>query len=246
MESWEKIIRLHEVDSTNTYLSKLLKESNLAEGTIVSTLYQKQGKGHGTNSWESEKDQNILMSIILYPHFLPIDKNFLVSKAVSLGIANYALTKSNHIKIKWPNDIYYKDKKVAGILIENTIQGNKLSKSIVGIGLNINQTTFTSDASNPISLKQITKKSYSVDQEIIRLRSNIRFFYEKLKTRKFAEINAEYLKCLYRYNEMHTFSKDHKRFKARITGISDFGYLQLTTEQNQKLEFDFKEVEFVI
>lgn len=246
MESWEKIIKLREVDSTNNYLSDLLKVSNLAEGSIVSTLYQKKGKGHGANSWESEKSQNILVSIVLYPHFLPIDKNFLLSKAVSLGIANYALTKSNYIKIKWPNDIYFKDKKLAGILIENTIQGDKLSKSIVGIGLNINQTSFTSDAPNPVSLKQITNKTYSVDQEIIRLRNNIRFFYEKLKNKKFTEINSEYLKCLYRYNETHTFKKDNELLKAKITGISDFGYLQLLTEHGKKLEFDFKEVEFII
>lgn len=246
MESWEKIIKLREVDSTNNYLSKLLKESHLAEGSIVSALYQSKGKGHGTNSWESEKGQNILISLILHPHFLPIDKNFLLSKAVSLGIANYTLTKSNYIKIKWPNDIYFKDKKLAGILIENTIQGDMLSKSIVGIGLNINQTLFTSDAPNPVSLKQITNKTYSVDQEIIRLRNSIRFFYEKLKNRKFTEINSDYLKCLYRYNETHTFKKDNELFKAKITGISDFGYLQLLTEHGKKLEFDFKEIEFMI
>jgi BirA family biotin operon repressor/biotin-[acetyl-CoA-carboxylase] ligase len=184
--------------------------------------------------------------MVLYPHFLPIDKNFLLSKAVSLGIANYVLAKSNYIKIKWPNDIYVKDKKIAGILIENTIQGEKLGKSIVGIGLNINQTSFTSDAPNPVSLKQITNKTYSVDQEIIRLRNNIRFFYEKLKAGKFDEINSEYLKYLYRYNEIHTFKKDDELFTAKITGISDFGYLQLLTEQSKKLAFDFKEVEFVI
>ncbi len=246
MESWDKIINLHEVDSTNSYLSNLLKDSDLAEGTIVSTLFQNSGKGHGSNTWESEKSQNILISILLYPHFLPIEKNFLLSKAVSLGIVNYVLYRSNQIKIKWPNDIYYQDKKLAGMLIENRIQGSTLHKSIVGIGININQTIFKSNAPNPISLKQITNNSHSVDQEIIRLRNSIRFFYNKLKSKEFDEINAEYLKNLYRYNETHSFKQNNKIFNAKITGISDFGYLQLLTEHNKKLEFDFKEVEFVI
>jgi len=246
MESWQKIIKLSEIDSTNTYLSNLSKEAALAEGTIVAASYQNVGKGYGTNLWESEKGKNILISILLFPSFLPVEKNFLLSKAVSLGILNYVASKSNGIKIKWPNDIYYKEQKLAGILIENIVKGDKLNQSIVGIGLNINQKTFLSNAPNPVSLNKITRKLYPIDQEIIKLRTSIQFFYNKLKLGKYNEINSDYLKYLYRYNEVHIFKCDNKHFKAKITGITEFGYLEILTEQNEKRAFDFKEIEFVI
>ena len=246
METWSKIIQIKEIDSTNNYLSKKLSASKIAEGTIVSALYQNAGKGHGTNQWESEKGKNILCSIILYPDFLPVDKNFLLSKVISLGIANYALTKSNFIKIKWPNDIYFKDFKISGILIENAIKGSKISQSIVGIGLNINQKIFTSDAPNPISLTQITNKTYSIIQEIVKLRNNIQFFYHKLKAQKYEEIDQEYLKCLYHFNELHSYKSDGEIFKAKITGVNEFGHLQVLTDKKEMKEFDFKEIEFII
>ncbi len=246
MDSWQKIIMLNNVDSTNLVLAKHLKSNLEPEGTIICTLYQNAGKGNGDNSWESEKGMNILLSMVLNPTFLPIEKNFLISKAVSLGIANYVMAKISSVKIKWPNDIYYQDKKLAGILIENSIKGSNIYQSIVGIGLNLNQLRFLSDAPNPVSIKQITGKTYSINQEIVKLRSNIRFFYNKLKAGKYQEIDNEYLKCLYRYNEQHTFKKDQETFKAKITGINSFGHLQLTTENQELKEFGFKEVEFII
>ena len=154
--------------------------------------------------------------------------------------------KTNHIKIKWPNDIYFKNKKLAGILIENVIKGNAITQSIVGIGLNLNQIVFTSDAPNPVSLKQITGKNYLIEQEIVKLRSSIRFFYKKLIQKQFEEINSEYLKCLYRFDSFHNYKVKDRLLKAKITGVNEFGYLQIETLENEKLEFDFKEIEFVI
>jgi len=246
MESWQKIIKLNEVDSTNKYLSNLTKNTALAEGTIIAASHQKAGKGYGVNSWESEKDKNILISILLLPKFLPVEKNFLLSKAVSLGIVNYVSSKTNGIKIKWPNDIYYKEKKLAGILIENIVKGNQINQSIVGIGLNINQRTFRSEAPNPVSLNQITQRKYCVDEEIKKLRNCIQFFYNKLKVGKYNEINSDYLKYLYRHNEVHIFKFDNQCFKAKITGITEFGYLEVLTEKEEIRTFDFKEIEFVI
>ena len=183
---------------------------------------------------------------MLYPTDLPLDKHFLLSKVISLGLVDYVSAKTNHIKVKWPNDIYCQDKKLAGILIENVIKGNSIKQSIVGIGLNLNQTVFTSDAPNPVSLKQITGKNYLIEQEIVKLRSSIRFFYKKLIQNQFEEINTEYLKCLYRFNSTHNYKIKDRLLKAKITGVSEFGYLQIETLENEKLEFDFKEIEFVI
>lgn len=246
MESWQKILKISSVVSTNTYFSNLLKESEYPEGSIVSALFQSKGKGLGQNTWESEKGKNLIFSLVLYPEFLPLEKNFLLSKAVSLGIANYLQAKTNHIKIKWPNDIYYQNNKLAGILIENSIKGSNIKSSIIGIGLNLNQTNFISDAPNPISLSQITKKTYSPDQEIVKLRNNIRFFYDKLKVGKFDEINSEYIKCLFRFNEIHSFKSEGQIFSAKITGVNEFGHLQVLTETQEKKEFEFKEIEFIL
>lgn len=246
MESWQKIIKINSVDSTNVYFSNLLKEYKYAEGSIVSALFQSKGKGLGQNTWESEKAKNLILSLVLYPDFVPLEKNFLLSKVISLGLVNYLHAKTNHIKIKWPNDIYYQDKKIAGILIENSIKGSTIHRSIIGIGLNLNQKTFLSDAPNPVSLSQITEKNYSIDQEIVKLRQNIRFFYDKLKAGKFEEINKEYLKCLYRFNEIHLFRSENETFKGKISGVNEFGHLQLLTEDQRTLEFDFKEIEFIL
>ncbi len=246
MDPWQRIVKLDSLESTNAYVSGLLKKTMPEEGSIYSSLFQSAGKGIGQNKWESEKGQNLLFSLVLYPSFLPVENQFLISKAVSLGIANYIQAKTNYIKIKWPNDIYYKDKKIAGILIENSIKGSNLNSSIIGIGFNLNQAEFKSDAPNPASLHQITKKTYSIDQELIKIRTNIRFFYDKLKAGKLEEINQEYLKCLYRFNEIHEFKTGNEIFKARITGINEYGHLQLTTENNEIREYGFKETEFVI
>jgi len=246
MDPWQRIVKLDCIESTNDYASDLLKKTKPEEGSIYSTLFQSAGKGIGQNKWESEKGMNLLFSLILYPSFLPVEDQFLISKAVSLGIANYIQAKTNHIKIKWPNDIYYKNKKIAGILIENSIKGSNINSSIIGIGFNLNQAEFKSDAPNPVSLHQITKKIYSIDQELVKIRTNIRFFYDKLKAGKFEEINREYLKCLYRFNDIHEFKTDKETFKAQIIGINKYGHLQLKTENNEVREYGFKEVEFVI
>jgi len=246
MDPWQRIVKLDSVESTNDYVSGLLKKMKPEEGSIYSSLFQSAGKGIGQNTWESKKGMNLLFSLILYPSFLPVEDQFLISKAVSLGIANYIQAKINNIKIKWPNDIYCKDNKIAGILIENSIKGSNLNSSIIGIGFNLNQEEFKSDAPNPISLHQITNKTYSIDQEIVKIRTNIRFFYDKLKAGKFEEINHEYLKCLYRFNEVHVFKTGNEIFKASIIGINKYGHLQLKTENNEIREYGFKETEFII
>jgi len=246
MNCWQIIEKLEVVDSTNNYFSKVLKKSKYPEGSITTSSYQSSGKGQGSNFWESEKGKNLLFSLVLYPDFLPIDKNFLLSKVVSLGIVDYLRSKSTEIKIKWPNDIYYGDKKIAGILIENTIKVSTINQCIVGVGLNLNQSKFISDAPNPISVKQITGDTYSTFNELISLRRYIHNFYEMLQEGRYKEINEKYIKYLYRFNEFFTFKSLNKFFKAKITGVNENGHLQVHTTKNEKFEFAFKEIEFVI
>lgn len=245
MNSWQEIIRLPAVNSTNEYLSNRLKEKKLDEGTIIYSLFQTAGKGQASNIWESKENENILLSLIIYPDFIGVANQFALSKAVSLGIAKYCQQYVKDIKIKWPNDIYYENKKLAGILIENSIKGNRIEKCIVGIGLNLNQDSFSENIPNPTSLNLITNKKYKIEKEVIKLRQEIKFYYNQLKE-NINGLDEHYINKMYKFNHWASYRINGETLKAKIIGISDFGHLQLLFENKEKKEFDLKEIEFVI
>jgi BirA family transcriptional regulator, biotin operon repressor / biotin---[acetyl-CoA-carboxylase] ligase len=246
MKPWNTIIRLDSVSSTNSYASKLLKEEKPEEGTIIITEEQSAGKGQGTNTWESEKGKNLTFSLILYPNFLEASQQFMISKAIALGLQKYLAFRTRHISIKWPNDIYYTDKKIAGILIENSIIGSKINYSIIGIGININQTEFKSDAPNPVSLKQILGSDSYLEDELVELKYHLAKYYNKLKNKHYKEIDKEYLLNLFKYKVLQDYKTQDLLFRGKITGVNEFGHLQLLTPEDELKEFDFKEVEFVL
>src|SRR5680860_150521 len=155
------IIVLKDVESTNNYANQLIL-SNAEEGTVVLAQFQKKGRGQQGNQWESQSGKNLLASIILYPKFLKAGNQFLISKMVSLGLVEYLRHEVRDVSIKWPNDIYIGNKKIAGILIENAIKGRNLFSTVIGVGLNLNQKNFLSDAPNPVSLYQLTGKEYNI------------------------------------------------------------------------------------
>lgn len=242
----KKIIKVESVDSSNNYALDLIKESKVIEGTVVWALEQTKGRGQRDNYWESEKGKNLTFSVILFPEFLDVEEQFLLSKAVSLGIVDFVKTYTENVSIKWANDIYVNDKKIAGILIENSIIGNKILSSVVGIGLNINQTVFISNAPNPVSLKLITGNDYDLEESLRLLCNFIESRYLQLKTNDITQLNYDYLNTLYRYNAFYTYESDRKQFTAKITGIAKSGRLILETKQGEIKEFDFNDVLFVI
>ena len=156
------LIVLDETDSTNRYISQLCNElqESVAELTTVTAEFQTAGKGQRGNTWEAERGKNLLFSFVLYPTFLEARRQFILSQIVSLSIKEELDRWSDEITIKWPNDIYWRDKKICGILIENDLSGHFIGRSISGIGININQNEFHSDAPNPVSLKQITGQEH--------------------------------------------------------------------------------------
>lgn len=241
----KNFIFLNEVESTNNYANQLVLSKAAEGGTVVLAQYQKKGKGQPGNGWESEAGQNLLASVILFPDFLKAAKQFYLSKITSLALYDFLQTEIDNVKIKWPNDIYFKNKKISGILIENAIIGQNLASSIIGIGLNINQEKFEFDAPNPISLKQITGKDYNIEKVAGILFEKLRFWYKKLKTQQYKNIDNAYFNLLYRRNEWAKYSKKGQVFEAKITGIGEFGQLILTDRNDNQLEFMFKEVEFV-
>ncbi len=242
----KKIIVLNEVESTNNYATRLILSDAAEEGTTVLTQFQKNGRGQAGNGWESEAGKNLLASIILNPHFLDAGKQFTISKVVSLSLVEFLEKEIEEVSIKWPNDIYVGNKKIAGILIENTIKGNSIDSSVVGIGLNLNQEKFISDAPNPVSLKQITGKTYSVELVAADVIKHIFNWYDKLKEGNFYEIDSAYFKRLYGVGEWRRYKKEGIVFEAKITGIGQFGQIQLQNKNGEVDEFAFKEIEFVI
>ena len=242
----KNFIFLNEVDSTNNYANQLVLTKAAEEGTVVLARYQNSGKGQKGNSWESEAGKNLLASFILCPVFLKAAEQFYVSKIISLSIAEVLQAKTKDISIKWPNDIYAGNRKIAGILIENSVLGQNIETSITGIGLNLNQEVFVSGAPNPVSLKQLTGKDHEIQQFADDLFVVIEKWYGKLKSFKFSEIDTIYHQSLFRMKEWANYSAEGKTFEARIIGTGSFGQLQLEHPDGKITEHFFKEVEFVI
>ena len=240
------IIVLQEVDSSNNYANRLILTDSAEHGAVVLTHYQKNGKGQAENHWESEANKNLLASIILFPDFIPADKQFYLSKITSLAITDLLEMYSDNITIKWPNDIYYRNKKIAGILIENSVKGNFLTSTILGMGINVNQEKFISGAPNPVSLKQITGKELDIYKLAQQLISKIHQWYEMLDSGQLNEIDFVYRNKLFRKKQWAWYKKNGKKFKARITGTGELGQLFLEDPEGKTKAYFFKEVEFVI
>lgn len=238
------LVRKNEIDSTNTFALDLIKNNNPSAGTVVLTLKQTKGRGQRSNFWESESGKNLTISAILKPEFLAISNQFQISMVISLGAIDYLQEYLTGVSIKWPNDIYVEDKKIAGILIEHSIMGTLLAYSICGIGLNVNQKIFTSDAPNPTSLTILTGKKFNLDEELFKLLECIEKRYFQLKDGGSELLKKDYLNSLYWKDGLHQFSDSKGVFEGKIAGITEFGQLRITTEQEERV-YNFKEVSFV-
>ena len=235
-------ILLQETNSTNSYLKELNCTKQLKEGTVVQTLFQTAGRGQAGNYWESEQGKNLTFSLILYPAQIPVSNQFLLSQIVSLAIYDVLSEEASGISIKWPNDIYYKDSKICGILIEQEITGTEISSSIIGIGVNVNQMEFKSNAPNPISLQQITGKSYELFPLLERIIARILQLYEHEEA---FHIISRYKKCLYHRDGFYSFRDKDGIFSATIIDVEDKGSLVLETSAGERRQYLFKEVSFI-
>jgi len=241
----QKIVVLKRVDSTNNYIKReLAKSTPFSEGTVIMAEDQYSGRGQAQNKWLSPPGLNLTFSTVLYPSFLSPESQFELNIAISLAI-NDVLSEiiGSDIKIKWPNDIYYRNSKVGGVLIENSIQGRSLKSSIIGIGLNVNQTEFDPQLVHVTSLKNILGRDVELKELLTALCKSIENRYLKITSDHSAH-RAEYLRCLYRYNEKHKFV-NKEEFFGIITGVDEVGRIVIDSEGEQKV-FSFKEVSFVI
>lgn len=236
---------LEETDSTNSYLRRLLEEEELPEGTAVVAGFQKAGRGQVGNSWESEAGKNLLFSMVLYPDSLLAAEQFLLSQIVCLSLKQVLDNYTEGISVKWPNDVYWQDRKIAGILIENDLSGAYLSHSIVGIGLNLNQERFTSPAPNPVSLKQITGETYDIESILGLYASSFFSNYIRLFKGETEDIRAEYGRALYRRNGYFTYEDADGIFEARIHAVEADGRLVLALPDGTLRRYAFKEVVYL-
>lgn len=231
---WD-IRHIDETDSTNRWLQKQGGSGNV----VVVADYQTAGRGCGTNSWESERGKNLLFSMLIHPTDLPAKRQFHISMAVSLAICEALGQHIGDLSIKWPNDIYWRNAKICGILIENRLQGQRICDSIIGVGLNVNQRQFHSNAPNPVSLWQISEHETDCGQ----LLTGILQSFDRLLEQ---DIRDRYLSLLYRRQGFHPYVDKDGAFMAEIKDVADDGHLVLRDDNGRERSYAFKEVQFII
>jgi len=231
--------------STNAHTFDLLKKSKLPEGTILYTNYQSAGKGYSGNKWESEDGKNLLISIILYPSFIKPEDQFLISMVISLGVCDFLMRFIPECSIKWPNDIWVNNDKIAGLLLESSLTGNQIESTVAGIGLNINQQRFLSNAPNPVSLNQLTGVNYDLPSSLEKLASDLDKRYKQLIGGNYGQIKKEYVSKLYRLNRWHEFRDKNGLYRGRVLTVGDYGRLIIERQNGEISEYSFKETEFI-
>ena len=239
-------ITLDTVNSTMQYLAR--PELSACEDSfiVVTADFQTAGRGQKGASWESEAGKNLLLGLLLRPTFLHPSEQFYLSEICALALVETLNTYSDGFTIKWPNDIYYADRKVSGMLLEHTLQGATLSQTIVGIGLNVNQQTFFSDAPNPVSLLQILGKEVCRETVLEAFLQNFQTYYTSLEQHDFTAIHTAYLQHLYRRDEWAKFRDETGIFEGRIVDVEPTGRLIVETTEGTLRKFAFKEVAYVI
>lgn len=240
-----KIIRLEETDSTNNYLHNYRGDEGELM-TIATTNFQTAGKGQGSNSWESERGKNLLVSIKVRPVGLPIERQYVLQEAMALAICNVIAKYSPATAIKWPNDIYIGDMKICGTLSECSLSGLFIDDCILGSGININQESFRSDAPNPISLKQITGIAHNPDQILSAIIAEFEQYLHAIDSGNYSLVHHLYHAHLYRREGFHRYSDSQSTFLARIVEVQPNGYLVLEREDGTRNSYAFKEVKFVL
>ncbi|MER0439780.1 biotin--[acetyl-CoA-carboxylase] ligase [Emticicia sp. W12TSBA100-4] len=232
--------------STNDIAAEIIQTKRVFDGTIVITSDQTAGRGQRGNSWETLPNQNITVSMILKPDFLNIAQQFRLNIAVSLGIYEFLCKYlSDGLTIKWPNDVYVGNRKMGGVLIENTLSGTRIAYSVIGIGLNINQLSFLNDKAISLRLASQCQDDFEIEKLIEQLCECIEKYYLQLKNGHTDVQKKKYLERVFRFGEWHQYEQNGERFFGKIVDVAETGHLMMEIGEEVK-KFDFKEVSFVI
>lgn len=232
-----------ECHSTNTHALQLCQEPSTPEGTLVITDNQTAGRGQMGNRWEAHAGQNLTFSFILKPAFLRPHEQYSLNMAISLGLYDFlSAFLQQPVHIKWPNDLLADDRKVCGILIENSIQGSTLAHAVVGIGLNVNQASFSSPRAG--SLRTVSGQAYALQDVLDTLLVALEQRYLALRQGKTAQLKKDYERALFGLDEVRSFKARGEEFEGTVKGIDEAGRLLLATGAEVKA-FALKEIEFV-
>jgi len=241
------IIHLKEIESTNEELRKRAFKEHLRDFSIVIADYQTSGRGQVGNTWESERGKNILMSSLMHHKRLDVHNQFYLSMAVATVVSKVISYYVDDVQIKWPNDVYVGNKKIAGILIENKVSGKIITETIVGMGININQEVFSDNIPNPTSLKILTGKTFQLAEVLNHLVLLLPYCVDLIDAEKWYELKSMYMSRLYRHDgKLYKFKDVDGVFEASITDVAPDGRLILTDSEGKVRFYFFKEVEYII
>ncbi len=270
----EKIIELERVDSTNGWAARAMEESDFSDGTVIRAKDQYAGRGQHDHQWISEPDKNLTFTLVLHPGFLPPDFQFQLNKAISLGILDFVrkvsaplqsplqhpegqlagllkpaplrqkAMETTEASVKWPNDIYLGGRKIAGILIENKIMGDKLDTVLVGIGLNVNQQRFSPALPDAGSLIGFLGHELELNETLTDLCGILENRYRMLRRQQFAALDRDYCRNLLGFNQWRSFLSDGNLIEGKITGVDPFGRLVIETRNGERNAYNHKTIEF--
>lgn len=242
----KKIIRLQEIDSTNAYLRNYTPQDENESMTIVTTEYQSAGKGQGKNTWESNPGENLLFSILCHPDKVPANKQFALSMAIALAVKDALRMYIGDIEVKWPNDIYWHNHKLGGILIECSLSAGMVRNCIIGVGIDVNQRSFENLTKNPISIYQITHREIDRDELLNSIIEEFEHYLQLISDGRYDEIQLNYCHSLYRRHGYYPYYDKDGEFMARFVTIDPTGRLTLKDDDGMLRTYAFKEVKFLI
>ena len=223
------------------------RDEKYHEGDVVWADFQTAGRGQRGHEWHSRKGENLTFSVVLEPTFVPIAEQFSVSEVVALSLVDMLSEYDIEAKIKWTNDIYVDDRKLVGILIEHSLSSATLRRTIIGIGINVNQTEFDPSLPNPVSMAQLLGRELIAEEVLHCFLKHLQCNYEALRDGAKISLHDRYNALLYRKNELHTYAlPSGERFSAKIVGTAPSGALRLEDKEGNTKDYLFKEVEFVI
>ena len=238
-----KTLYLEETDSTNDFLRHYTPGED-EDMTVVWTDFQRKGRGQGSNQWESEAGKNLTFSVLIHPDKLRAQDQYIISMAVAETMHRFLSGMVDAaIQIKWPNDIYVGDSKIGGILIENHLSGGHIKDCIIGIGLNVNQTVFVSDAPNPISMRMIDDREWNREEVLQGLISELVWQFQHFR---FDIIRKKYRRHLYRREGFYPYRDAEGEFEAEMLEVENDGHLVLLDTEGRQRRYAFKEVAYVI